>query len=114
MDCIGCVMNDIDAKGYITCPLDYCFPNVPVNLNVANGSDDAQSAKHRSGLLCDVCRPGLSLSLGSSHCLKCPKMWYRTSLAVLAATLLAGIALVTVLMLLNLTVAVGTLNGIIF
>lgn len=114
---IGYVMDDVHLKGYITyqfCPLDYCFPNVPVNLNTANGSDDAQCAKHRSGLLCGVCRPGHTLSLGSSHCLKCPKTWYRMSLAVLAVTLLAGIALVTILMLLNFTVAVGTLNGIIF
>ena len=114
---VAYVTHDVNPKGYIIyrfCPLEYCIPNVPVNLNEANGSDDAQCAEHRSGLLCGVCQPGLSLSLGSSHCLKCPKAWYRRSLAVLAFSLLAGIALVTMLMLLNLTVAVGTLNGIIF
>ena len=60
------------------------------------------------------CRPGLSLSLGSSHCIKCPERWYLNLLGLVIAAFIAGIALVTVLLVLNMTVAVGTLNGILF
>ena len=60
------------------------------------------------------CRPGLSLSLNSSHCIKCHKHWYLNLLGLVIAAFIAGIALVTVLLALNMTVAVGTLNGILF
>ena len=98
------------------CPLDYCQPSsslVEVNLNIPNGSD-AQCAHGRSGLLCGTCQPGLSLSLGSSHCLPCPSHWPANLVAIVIAALLAGILLVVFILVLNLTVAVGTLNGIIF
>ena len=99
---------------YTHCPLDYCLPNVPVNLNIANGSDDSQCAKNRSGILCGACQQNLSLSLGSSLCIQCSIAWHNTFPAMLTATFVAGIILVILLMILNLTVAVGTLNGIIF
>ena len=84
-----------------------------VNLNLANGSD-AQCANGHSGLLCGTCQPGLSLSIGSSHCIPCPSHWPVNLIAIIIATLLAGILLVVFVLLLNLTVAVGTLNAIIF
>ena len=108
----------VKLGSYVTyrhCPLDYCVPNVPVNLNTGTGLDDSQCANNRSGLLCGVCRPKYSLSLGSSLCLECPKhTWYKTFIVVLVTAIVAGIILVAALMALNLTVAMGTLNGIIF
>lgn len=104
-----------NSSGYLIyphCPLDYCLPpylNVQINLNTNKGAD-AQCANNRSGILCGVCQPGLSLSLGSSHCIQCPKDWYRWFIAIVIGSLLAGIVLVTLLMVLNLTVAVGMLN----
>ena len=98
------------------CPLDYCLPptsKVYINLNLANGSD-AQCANNRSGLLCSLCQPDLSLSLGSSRCVPCSKMQYKGYLPVILIALIAGIFLVSFLMFLNLTVANGTLNGLIF
>ena len=98
------------------CPLDYCHPSssrVEINLNLANGSD-AQCANGRTGLICGTCQPGLSLSLGSSHCVRCPSHWPASLTAIIIAALLAGILLVVFILLLNLTVAVGTLNAIIF
>ena len=98
------------------CPLDYCLPptsKVYINLNLANGSD-AQCANNRSGLLCSLCQPDLSLSLGSSRCVPCSKMQYKGYLPVISIALIAGIFLVSFLMILNLTVANGTLNGLIF
>ena len=98
---------------YLNCPYDYCKPlnSTSVNLNQQNGAD-AQCAFNRSSLLCGSCEPGLSLSLGSSLCLSCPIHWPALLTSITIAAILAGIALVTLLLTLNMTVAVGTLNGL--
>ena len=99
---------------YPNCPYDYCVSSsVSVNLNEPNGAD-AQCAFNRSSLLCGACQPGLSLSLGSSRCLPCPSYWPGLLTAITIAAILAGIILVALLLLLNMTVAIGTLNGLIF
>ena len=101
---------------YPYCPLDYCHPptlKVYINLSEENGSD-AQCNFNRSGTLCGKCLPGFSLSLGSSQCVPCSKYWPAICALILAGALLAGIALVALLLMLNLTVATGTTNGIIF
>ena len=101
---------------YSHCPYDYCLPstsNVSVNLNLPNGID-AQCAYDRTGLLCSSCKSDLSLSLGSSLCLPCPKNWPKTFVIILLGAMASGIALVMVIFLPNLTVATGTLNGLIF
>ena len=101
---------------YPYCPLGYCqspSKSVPVNLKHPNGSD-AQCANNRVGILCGRCRPNFSLSLGSSKCISCPKNWYVLFAAIIIAAFFAGIILVFVLMVFNLTVAVGTINSIIF
>ena len=101
---------------YPNCPLDYCYPptsKVFFSLDEENGSDD-QCNFNRSGILCGHCRSSLSLSLGSSHCIPCTKHWPSVFVLILAASFLAGIILVALLLMLNLTVATGTLNGIIF
>jgi hypothetical protein len=106
-----------DLTGYLVypnCPFDYCLStSPPVDLNQPNGAD-TQCAFNRSSLLCGSCQPGLSLSLGSSSCLPCPSYWPALLLAITIAAIIAGIALVAILLLLNMTVAVGTLNGLIF
>ena len=119
---IGFINNsakDENSSGFLIypyCPLDYCLPptsNVHINLNLVNGAD-AQCANNRSGLLCALCQPGLSLSLGSSRCIPCSKAWYKGCVPVILITIIAGIFLVVLLLTLNLTVAIGTLNGLIF
>ena len=103
---------------YVYCPFDCCVPpniSAPINLNLPNRSD-TQCALNHTGLLCEACKPGLSLSLGSSiwvsqmswllacslcihyHC--CYYSWNRTSSSIF--------------LWLNLTVAVGTVNGLLF
>ena len=101
---------------YPNCPLDYCKPSTPaISLQIQTQSDsDAQCADNRSGLLCGTCLPEFSLSLGSSRCIQCSSNWPRILASILIAAILAGIALVILLLMLNMTVAVGTLNGIIF
>ncbi len=98
------------------CPLNYCHPptsSVKINLNIPHGAD-AQCANGRSGILCGTCKLGLSLSVGSSRCIPCPTHWRGTLVLLLLAAFLAGIALVFFLLFFNLTVAAGTINGIIF
>ena len=107
-------MNDSEIYQYLIhlfCPLDYCHPSstrVEINLNLPNGYD-AQCANHSTGLLCGACQSGLSLSLGSLHCICCPSHW-----PVSLAAILAGILLVIFILLFNLIVSVGILNAIIF
>ena len=61
-----------------------------------------------------VCRPGTSLSLGSPRCMECSNNWLEILIGIVIAAFIAGIALVIFMLALNMTVAVGTLNGILF
>ena len=118
-DSTGDEDGSVNSSGFLIypyCPLDYCLPpnsDVRINLNVFNGAD-AQCANNRSGLLCSLCQPGLSLSHGSSRCITCSKAWYKGFVSIVVMSILAGILLVASLMTLNLTVAIGILNGLIF
>ena len=60
------------------------------------------------------CEQGLSLSLGSSRCLQCPKHWYQNLIGIIVAAFIAGVILVIIIFALNMTIAIGTLNGILF
>ena len=108
-----------NSSGYISyehCPFGHCKPSslkVEINLGEVDG-EDMQCAGNRSGKLCGTCQPSLSLSLGSSQCVVCPTYWPVMTITIIVAAFLAGLALVVLLLVLNLTVAVGTLNGIIF
>ena len=86
---------------------------ISIDLNQLHGADD-QYAFNRSSLLCGSCQPDLSLSLCSSRCLQSPNNWPTLLAAITIAAILSGIALVALLLVLNMTVAVGTLNGLIF
>ena len=101
---------DHTANGIILhshCPFDYCKSHsVRFTLN----ETDIQCSYDRRGLLCGGCQPGLSLALGSSHCLQCSNA-YLTLLVVFSV---AGIALVILLLVCKLTVAMATINGLIF
>ena len=110
-------MNDTDLSGYVIspfCPYDYCHSptrNISINLNLLNGAD-AQCAYNRTGILCGACCQDLSLSLGSSYCLPCHRHWPAVFIAISLAALVAGILLVTVMLVLNVTVANGLINGV--
>jgi hypothetical protein len=61
-----------------------------------------------------VCRPGLTTSFGSSRCIECPKTWLKNFAMIVIVHIVTGVAIVTFMLVLNLTVAVGTYNGILF
>ena len=92
------------------CPFDYCVEK-PVNISLSSpDSAGEQCAYNRTGKLCGMCQEDLSLVFGSSRCKECSDNYI--SFLVLFA--LAGIALVVFILLLNLTVATGTIHGLIF
>ena len=86
-DCIG-----------ITQSLDLHYPNQQCDFN-------------RSGILCGECKTNYSHVLGTSKCKQCSNHWMLLIVPLIA---IAGVLLVVSLMLLNLTVSVGTINGLIF
>ena len=112
-------VNYSDPPGYVihpNCPFDYCQPqtvNISINLNLPN-EVDKQCAYNRTGTLCGACQEHLSLSLGSSRCLPCPSHWPALFAVILLAAIIAGVLLVTSLLALNMTVAIGLINGFIF
>ena len=93
--------------GTTNCPFDYCNrSNVSFDILVP----DRQCLGSRTGILCGQCQSNLSIMLGSNRCGTCSN-WYLLLLPVFG---LAGIVLVAVLMFLNLSVSVGTINGLLF
>ncbi len=95
---------------YSSCPFDYCITG-NISFRVLNESD-AQCNHNRSGLLCGECSEKSSLYLGSTQC-SCEKC-SNSYLALLLFFAAAGLILVAFLLLLNLTVADGTINGLVF
>ena len=91
------------------CPFDYCRTDEE-SLLVSLEHQDEQCAFNRSGVLCGGCQTNFSRVLGSSKCKKCSNLM----LLILPAILLAGLLLVILLTVLDLTVSVGTINGLIF
>ena len=89
------------------CPFDYCKPDeLLMNLNAS----DIQCAFNRSGILCGACQTGFSLALGTSRCLECSNKY----IPLLLVFAVAGLALVLLLTLTNMTISEGTINGLIF
>ena len=89
------------------CPYDYCIFK---NLNISVNSRDEQCAFNRTGILCGECQDGLSLVLGSSKCFHCSNIY----LLLMIVFALAGLILVIFLIVCNLTVSEGMINGIVF
>ena len=92
------------------CPHNYCRMDTD-SLSLQLEFPDDQCALNRSGILCGACQQNLSQVLGTSRCIKCTNIM---ALALVPGIILAGVLLVGFLMLLNLTVSTGTINGLIF
>ena len=111
---IGVEENSTNGTGYIIhgCPFDYCVEK-PVNISLSSFQErDRQCAFNRSGVLCCECqlKQGLSLVLGTSRCKECSNIY----LLLLISFALAGIVLVVFILLFNITIATGTIHGLIF
>ena len=90
------------------CPFDYCQIT---QTNISFADPDQQCALDRMGVLCGGCKDNFSLVLGSNKCKNCTDSFHLALIIPFAA---AGFGLVVLLMVLNLTVSIGTINGLIF
>ena len=89
------------------CPYSYCVNEVTFPLN----ESDKQCDLNRSDFLCGACRKGYSLVLGTARCMNCTNNYH---LALLIPFGVMGVALVFLLLVCKLTVAAGTLSGLVF
>ena len=78
------------------------------NINLSN--PDSQCQFNRSGLLCGQCKPGLNAAFGSSQCKQCLNICFL----IIFPLATAGIVLVMILFICNLTVTNGDINAISF
>ena len=107
---MGAVYENGTFKGLIlhpSCPFDNCI-DTPVAIKLDNL--DNQCNHNHSGILCGSCVNGYSITFGTLCCLSCSNAY----LTLILPFILAGIAFVAVLLLLNISVASGTINGLIF
>ena len=88
------------------CPFDYCKP-YSFYLNFS--TPDSQCQFKRSGVLCGQCQQGLSTVFGSHHCQRCSNIY----LLLIIPIAIAGVVLILLLFVLNLTVTDGTINSFI-
>ena len=97
-----------DTSKYLIsdCPMDYCLP-FSSNVNLLHL--DTQCQFNRTGMLCSQCQHPLSMVFASSRCMKCTNVHILITIIVIVA----GIVLVVLLYLLNLTVTKATISGII-
>ena len=89
------------------CPFDYCLLHSS-HLDLA--TPDVQCQFRRSGLLCGHCQQGLSTVFGSSQCKHCSNI----PMLIILPIAIAGIALVIMLFLFDITVTNGTINSFVF
>ena len=99
--------DDNETVAASNCPYNYCNRE---GINVTLEDPDSQCNFNHSGTLCGGCQPGLSLALGTNHCLHCP----NTHLALLLPFALTGAVLVCFIKVIDLTISQGTLNGLVF
>ena len=92
------------------CAFDYCKPSREiVFLNFSAEVNDVQCATYRTGTLCGACKDGYSLTLYNFQCKVCENRY----ISLLLFFGFAGMALIAVLLVLQMTVAAGTINGLI-
>ena len=87
----------------------YCSPN-PVTFQL--NDTDTQCVDNRGHRMCGSCTEGYSLLMGSNKCGQCHDNYMM--IAWIALFSVMGVLLVVLLIALNLTVSVGTLNGLLF
>ena len=71
---------------------------------------DAQCAYRRAGILCGGCQTNYSRVVRSLKCKECSSYML---FAIIPSFIAAGLALIALLLVLNLTVSIGTINGLI-
>ena len=94
------------------CQTSYCKeedPNNPIWLNFSSSFVDQQCRENRTGILCGACKENHSLILNTLKCDICDNRY----ISLLAFFIFAGFGLIAVSFLLEMTIAKGTVNGLI-
>ena len=87
------------------CPTYYCLQDT-TRINLHHLDDQCQP--HRTGLLCSQCTGGYSVVFGSNQCKRCSNL----HLLFIIYFAFSGLFLTVLLFILNLTVTLGTINGL--
>ena len=91
------------------CHFDYCLGGTRI-IKPPDFDKQCQEGYNRSGIVCGNCTEGYSTVFGSNRCLKCSNK-YVSMIIVFA---LLGIALVSAISFLQITISEGYLNGMLF
>ena len=102
----GTVKNQSCYSTNIICGYDYCVDD---EITFILNNTDVQCNSHRSGILCSQCSQGRSLKLGSNDCDDCNNSF--TTMFIFFG--FAGVGLIGLIIVLDLTVSIGTINGLI-
>ena len=102
----------IGVLTYSPYPFDYCRTDNH-SLSIHLEDQDVLCAFNRSGILCGGCRANFSRVLGSSKCKECSNN-IPVIIVIFLGQVLFGLIVVIALILLDLTVATGTINGLTF
>ena len=110
---IKIIKNNSVYKGFMystNCPAKFCVSDKPMWLNFSSlNLDEPQCLPNHAGILCAACKEYYSLTLGDLDCALCEDKYISLLLVFMAA----GIVLVALLLLLQINVSTGTINGLI-
>ena len=107
---IGMVNNTLVYQRH--CPYHYCSQsnNIKIRANETVLSEDEQCAKNHTGIMCGKCTNGFSIVFGAQRCEYCSNYWLFT----LPVYAVAGVIIVFMLTVLDITISEGTFGGLIF
>ena len=108
---IGIIPKSNTSHDFITskyCPPNFCNSTLVV-LNPKY--PDIQCLGNRTGIMCGTCIDGWSMQFGNSDCV--PHCTYMYLLLIIPFAII-GVVIVLLIGVLNITVTMGTINGIIF
>ena len=103
-------LDDNPSLVYLThshCPFDFYYSSDEFEFDM--DEPNSQCRHNRSGILCGQCNNS-SLTLGSMECMQCTNIY----LLLLIPFAFAGIILILFLSITDMTVAAGTINGLLF
>ncbi len=107
-------LNDDGLLGVVTCPLLYCGINTNTIIPIEQGrpifNAQCDPRLFRTGVACGDCQEGRSLVLATTRCLKCT----NKSILLFPVFLILGIILIVFIYYIDISIAVGLLNGAIF
>ena len=109
---VNATFNTSESDGILLaryCPLNFCRTDEKV-INLGTNSNSQCDFNH-AGTLCGGCENNYSLAIGSSHCVRCSS---NLPLLLFILFAIAGFLLALFILLLNLTVTQGLINGLVF